>query len=320
MSHIRVTAVAIALTSAAMLAAPSSGSAQSATGDARTTPAAKPTLSKKGYVPANGVNYYYEIHGRGEPLLLLHGGLGSIDMFGPLLPTLATDRQIIGVDLHGHGRTALGERPISLIDIGDDLAIVLKHLGYEKVDVLGYSFGGGAGLRLAIQHPALVRRLVVASAPYARDGFHAEMLPLQAAVGAAMAEQMKETPMYISYAAVAPKPQDFPKLLDRMGELMRQPYDWSEDVKKLQMPVMLIFGDADMIRPDHMVRFYQLLGGGLRDAGWMREHMSKNRLAILPDLTHYEVFMSPLLATTALPFLNGQSNAPSWAGQVKQKN
>jgi pimeloyl-ACP methyl ester carboxylesterase len=320
MSHIRVTAVAIALTSAAMLAAPSSGSAQSATGDARTTPAAKPTLSKKGYVPANGVNYYYEIHGRGEPLLLLHGGLGSIDMFGPLLPTLATDRQIIGVDLHGHGRTALGERPISLIDIGDDLAIVLKHLGYEKVDVLGYSFGGGAGLRLAIQHPALVRRLVVASAPYARDGFHAEMLPLQAAVGAAMAEQMKETPMYISYAAVAPKPQDFPKLLDRMGELMRQPYDWSEDVKKLQMPVMLIFGDADMIRPDHMMRFYQLLGGGLRDAGWMREHMSKNRLAILPDLTHYELFMSPLLATTALPFLNGQSNAPSWAGQVKQKN
>jgi pimeloyl-ACP methyl ester carboxylesterase len=146
------------------------------------------------------------------------------------------------------------------------------------------------------------------------------MLPLQATVGAAMAEQMKQTPMYISYAAIAPRPQDFPRLLDRMGELMRQPYDWAEDVKKLQMPVMLIFGDADMIRPDHMVRFYQLLGGGLRDAGWMREHMSKNRLAVLPDLTHYELFMSPLLVSTALPFLNGQSNAPSWAGQVKQKN
>jgi pimeloyl-ACP methyl ester carboxylesterase len=320
MSHIRVTALAIALTSVAMLTAPSSGSAQSATSDARSAPATKPTPSKKGYVLANGVNYYYEIHGRGEPLLLLHGGLGSIDMFTPLLPTLAKDRQIIGVDLHGHGRTALGERPISLIDIGDDLAIVLERLGYQRVDVMGYSFGGGAGLQLAIQHPSLVRRLVVASAPYARDGFHPEMLPQQAAVGAAMAEQMKQTPMYISYAAVAPKPQDFPRLLDRMGELMRQPYDWAEDVKKLQMPVMLIYGDADMIRPDHIVRFYQLLGGGLRDAGWMREHMSKNRLAILPDLTHYEVFMSPLLATTALPFLNGQSNAPSWGGQVKQKN
>jgi pimeloyl-ACP methyl ester carboxylesterase len=304
----RIRALVLILTAAAMVTMPSSTSAQGA----------KSTPSKKGYVLANGVNYYYEIHGRGEPLLLLHGGLGSIDMFEPLLPTLTKARQVIAVDLHGHGRTALGDRPISLIDIGNDLAVVLKQLGYEKVDVLGYSFGGGAAFRLAVQHPALVRRLVVASAPYARDGFHPEMLPLQAAVGAAMADQMKETPMYISYAAVAPRPQDFPRLLDRMGELMRTPYDWAEDVKKLQMPVMLIYGDADMIRPEHIVRFYQLLGGGLRDAGWMREHMSKNRLAILPDLTHYEVFMSPLLVTTALPFLNGQSTAPSWAGQVKQ--
>lgn len=319
MSRNRVTAIAIAVTSAAMLTAPSSGRAQGAKTDTRGAPAAKSTPSRKGHGLANGVNYYYEIHGRGEPLLLLHGGLGSIDMFGPLLPTLANERQVIAVDLHGHGRTALGDRPISLIDIGNDLAVVLEQLGYEKVDVLGYSFGGGAGLRLAIQHPSLVRRLVVASAPYAQDGFHPEMLPQQAAVSAAMAEQMKETPMYISYAAVAPRPQDFPRLLDRMGELMRQPYDWAEDVKKLQMPVMLIYGDADMIRPDHIVRFYQLLGGGLRDAGWMREHLSRNRLAILPDLTHYEVFMSPLLATTALPFLNGRSNAPSWASQAKER-
>jgi pimeloyl-ACP methyl ester carboxylesterase len=317
MSHTRVSTLALILTSAALVMAPSSGGAQGAKADARTAAAAKSAPSKKGHVLANGVNYYYEIYGRGEPLLLLHGGLGSIDMFRPLLATLARERQVIAVDLHGHGRTALGDRPISLTDIGDDLATVLKQLGYEKVDVLGYSFGGGAGFRLAVQHPSLVRRLVIASAPYAQDGFHPEMLPQQAAVSGAMAEQMKQTPMYISYAAVAPRPQDFPRLLDRMGELMRKPYDWSEDVKKLQMPVMLIYGDSDMIRPDHIVRFYQLLGGGLRDAGWMREHMVKNRLAILPDLTHYEVFMSPLLVTTALPFLNGQSNAPSWAEQVK---
>ena len=319
MFNIRIRPLGLVLSSAALLMAPSVGHTQGAKADARTTPAATSTPSKKGYVLANGVSYYYEIHGRGEPLLLLHGGLGSIDMFRPVLPTFVKERQVIVVDLHGHGRTALGERPIDLIDIGNDLAIVLTQLGYEKVDVLGYSFGGGAAFRLAVQHPSLVRRLVVASAPYAQDGFHPEMLPQQAAVGAAMAEQMKQTPMYISYAAVAPRPQDFPRLLDRMGELMRRPYDWSEDVKKLQMPVMLIYGDADMIRPDHIVSFYQLLGGGLRDAGWMREHMSKNRLAILPDLTHYEVFMSPLLVTTALPFLNGQSNAPSWANQVKDQ-
>jgi pimeloyl-ACP methyl ester carboxylesterase len=302
------TAIPLVVIAATLIATPMTARAQAK------TMAAPPKLTpnKKGSVTANGVDYYYEIHGRGEPLLLLHGGLGSTDMFQPILPLFTKERQVIGVDLHGHGRTALGARPIDLVDIGNDLAVVIKQLGYEQVDVLGYSFGGGAALRFAVQHPAMVRRLAIASAPYARDGFFPEMLPQQAQVGAAMADAMKETPMYISYAAIAPRPQDFPRLLDRMGELMRRPYDWTEDVKKLQMPVILIYGDSDMIRPEHIVRFYQLLGGGLRDAGWMREHMSKNRLAILPDLTHYEVFLSPALATTALPFLNGQSNAPSW--------
>jgi pimeloyl-ACP methyl ester carboxylesterase len=154
------------------------------------------------------------------------------------------------------------------------------------------------------------------SAGFAQDGFYPEMLPQQAAVGAAMAEFMKDTPMYQSYVAVAPKPEEFPKLLDRMGEFMRTPYDWSEDVKKLEMPVMLVYGDSDMFRPEHIVEFYQLLGGGLREAGWQREHMSRNRLAIVPDLTHYEMFLSPTLAATVLPFLNGKSGIGSWAEQV----
>jgi pimeloyl-ACP methyl ester carboxylesterase len=282
---------------------------------------AVPAVSQRsGYIEANGVNYYYEIHGQGEPLLLLHGGLGSIQMFGPVLTALAESRQVIGVDLHGHGRTALGDRPISLIDMGDDMAVVVKELGHEHVDVLGYSFGGGVAFRLAVQHPELVRRLALASAGFAQHGFHPEMLPMQAAVGAAMAEQMKGTPMYESYIAVAPHPEDFPKLLDRMGELMRKPYDYAEDVKKLEMPVMLVFGDSDMYRPEHIVDFYQLLGGGLRDAGWMRENMSRNRLAILPDLTHYEVFASPALVDAVLPFLNGVSGAKSWSEQIRKEN
>jgi pimeloyl-ACP methyl ester carboxylesterase len=129
---------------------------------------------------------------------------------------------------------------------------------------------------------------------------------------------MKGTPMYESYVAVAPRPEDFPKLLDRMGELMRVPYDYSEDVKKLQMPVMIVFGDSDMYRPEHIVEFYQLLGGGLRDAGWMRENMSRNRLAILPDLTHYDIFASPTLVTTVLPFLDGESGAKSWSELIRR--
>ena len=124
--------------------------------------------------------------------------------------------------------------------------------------------------------------------------------------------------MYTSYVAVAPNPKDFPRLLDRMGELMRRPNDWSEDVKKLSMPVMLVYGDADMIRPEHIVQFYQLLGGGLKDAGWQREHMSRARLAILPDVTHYDMFLSPALAPTILPFLDGKSVSKTWAEQVKE--
>jgi pimeloyl-ACP methyl ester carboxylesterase len=277
----------------------------------------KPKPEKSGYVKANKINYYYAIYGKGKPLLLLHGGLGSIDMFGPVLTILAQDRLVIGVDLQGHGRTALGDRDINLVDIGNDMAVILKTLGYQQTDVLGYSLGASVAFRFAVQHPEMVRRLALVSIPFAQNGFYPEMLPLQAQVSAAMTEQMKQTPIYQSYVAVAPIPADFPKLLDRMGELMRKPYDWSDDVKKLSMPVMLVYGDSDMIRPEHIVEFYQLLGGGLKDAGWMREHMSGNRLAILPELTHYEIFQAPQMATTVLPFLDGKSGARSWAEQQR---
>ena len=285
-----------------------------------TTNATSPRSATNGRVEANGVHYYYEIHGAGEPLLLLHGGLGSIDMFEPLLPALPEGRQVIAVDLHGHGRTPLGDRKIDLPDMGDDMAELLDKLGMEQVDVLGYSLGGGVAFRLAVQHPSRVRRLVLVSTAYAQDGFYPEMLPMQAQVGAAMAEAMKDTPMYQSYAAIAPDPEEFPKLLDQMGEWMRKPYDWEQDVKKLTMPVMLVYGDSDMFRPEHIVRFYQLLGGGLRDAGWMRENMSQNRLAILPDVTHYEMAVAPALVATVLPFLNAKSGERTWAEQEEAKD
>ena len=269
--------------------------------------------TKTGRVEIAGVNYYYEVRGQGEPLLLLHGGLGSLDMFGPILPALTKNRQVIAVDLHGHGRTPLGSRSIDLIDIGNDLGVLLQRLGYGKVDVLGYSFGGGAAFRLAVQHPEAVRRLALVSAGYSHDAFYPELRAQQVQVGAAMAEAMKGTPMYQSYVAVAPFPEDFPKLLDQMGNLMRQSYDWSADVATLKIPVMLVFGDSDMYRPEHVVKFYQLLGGGLKDAGWMRESISQNRLAIIPNRTHYDILFAPELATTVLPFLSGETRVKSWA-------
>ena len=310
------TLVAMLATIAATFAAPMT---VQATQEKPSMQTATPKPAKSGHAAVNGVNYYYAVYGTGEPLLLIHGGLGQIEMFGPNLATLAQSRQVIGVDLQGHGRTLLGDREFNLVDMGNDMAGVLKKLGYDKVDVLGYSLGGGVAFQFAAQHPEMVRRLALVSTLLSRDGFYPEILAQQAAIGAEMVEHMKETPMYKSYVAIAPHPEDFPKLLNRMGAYMRKSYDWSADVKKLAMPVILIYGDSDMIRPEHIVKFYQLLGGGLRDAGWQREHMSQNRLAILPNITHYEIGLAPQLVDTALPFLNGQGRAKSWDEQVSAK-
>jgi pimeloyl-ACP methyl ester carboxylesterase len=266
-------------------------------------------IIRSGHADINGLKYYYEITGKGIPLLLLHGGLGSMNLFEPSRPALAKNHQVIAVDLHGHGRTALGNREISLVDQGADMGALIKSLGYSQVDVMGYSMGGGVAFQFAVQNPGKVRRLILVSTPFAQDGFYPEMLPMQAQVGAAMAPNMKNSPIYNSYVAVAPKPEEFPKLLDQMGAYMRKPYDWSADVAKLTMPVLLIYGDSDMFRPEHIVKFYQLLGGGLQDAGWQREHMSKNRLAILPNVTHYEMSTIPQLVETVLPFLEDKSGA-----------
>jgi pimeloyl-ACP methyl ester carboxylesterase len=262
-------------------------------------------MTTSGYIEANGVKYYYELHGEGDPLLLLHGGLGSIEMFMPGLPALAERRQVIAVELHGHGRTTLGDRPISVDDMGDDMATIVRELGSDRVDAVGYSLGGGVAFRFAVRHPDLVRRLVLISTGFSTAGFHPEMLPQQAQVGAAAAEFMKGTPMYETYMALAPNPGDFPKLLDRMGEAMRQPFDFTEDVKALAVPTMLAFGDHDMFTTPHMAEFFNLLGGNLRDAGWQRENMSENRLAILPDRTHYDMMDAPQLAPMVLAFIDG---------------
>ncbi|MER9331781.1 alpha/beta hydrolase [Mesorhizobium sp. M0488] len=303
---------AIFASAAALLACPGTTNAQETKPAMTTATKTLPKPEKSGLLPINGLNYYYAVYGKGEPLLLLHGGLGTIDMFAPILPKLAENRTIIAVDLQGHGRTVLGDRPFTLEGMGDDMADIVKTLGYQQVDVMGYSLGGGVAFRMAVQHPEAVRRLVLVSTGYAANGFYDEMRPQQAQVSAAAAEFMKDTPMYKSYVAVAPRPQDFPKLLDALGNFMRQDYDFSADVPKLKMPVMLAYGDSDMYKPEHEMKFYQMLGGGLKDAGWMRENLSQNRLAILPNRTHYDVFFAPELTAAALPFLNGETKVKSW--------
>src|SRR5205809_4694595 len=170
------------------------------------------------YAEVNGINLYYEIHGAGRPLILLHGGLGSGEMFGPVLPQLAKRHQVIAVDLQGHGRTADIDRPIDVRLMADDVAALIDHLGLEKPDLVGYSLGGGVAFFTAVNHPQKVGKLVMASANIRRDAIPAEMLAQQAQVNSAAVELMKDTPMYHVYQRVAPRPEDFGRLPDKVAE------------------------------------------------------------------------------------------------------
>jgi pimeloyl-ACP methyl ester carboxylesterase len=255
------------------------------------------------YAKINGLHLYYEIHGEGEPLILLHGGLGSTDMFAEILPMLAEGRQVIAVDLQAHGRTADIDRPLSFEVMADDVAALIKHLELEQAAVMGYSDGGSVALRTAIQHPELVRKLIVVSAPYKRDGWYPEIQTGMTQMNAEAAEAMKQTPMYQGYASVAPRPEDWPVLLNKIGEMASKDYDWSKEVATIKAPTLLIFGDADSVRTAHVVEFFELLGGGKKDGGWDGSGVSKAQLAILPGLTHYNIFNSPALAITVTGFL-----------------
>jgi pimeloyl-ACP methyl ester carboxylesterase len=189
-----------------------------------------------------------------------------------------------------------------------DIAALIDHLGLDRPDVVGYSLGGGVAFHVAIQHPEKVRRLVSASANISRDAIYPEMLEQQLQVGAAAAEFMKDTPMYQLYQRVAPRPEDFPRLLDKIGTSMAKDFNFSDEVRGLQVPTLIVAADADMAPPSHYVEVFKLLDGGLRDGGWMGEGRPKggHALAILPGLTHYNLGESPLFATVTLSFLDQQ--------------
>ena len=262
------------------------------------------------YAEVNGMNLYYESHGTGRPLILLHGGLGSGEMFEPILPTLSERHRVIVVDLQGHGRTADIDRPIDVRLMADDIAALIDHLELAKPDVVGYSLGGGVAFFTAVKHPQKVGKLVMAAANIRRDAIPPEMLAQQAQVSSAALEFMKDTPMYELYQRVAPHPEDFGRLLDKIGESMSKDFDYSEEVRGLQVPTMLVCADADMAPPSHYVEAFKLLDGGLRDGGWMGEGRPTggHALAVLPGLTHYNIGASPLLAAVALDFIDEHRN------------
>lgn len=240
------------------------------------------TLSKGSYTQVNGLNMYYEIHGEGQPLVLLHGALSAIGTsFGKLLPDLAKERQVIAVEMQGHGHTADIDRPLRYEQLADDIAALLTQLGLEQADLFGWSLGAGVALQTAIRHPQVVRKLVLASVTYNRDGLYPELL---AGIENAKPEHLAGTPFYEEYASIAPHPQDFPRLFAKQQQLDSEIQDWPvEAIRAIKAPTLLIIGDADIVRPEHTVELFRLLGGGV--AGDLAG-LPRSQLAVLPGTTH----------------------------------
>ncbi|HKN68248.1 MAG TPA: alpha/beta hydrolase [Gemmatimonadaceae bacterium] len=259
------------------------------------------TARRGQHVTVNGIDLYFEIHGRDDgkpPTVLLHGGAGGIEMFGPNLGALARTRRVIAVDLPGHARSTASDRPMRYESMADDIATLLRNLGVRQADLVGYSLGGGVAQQITFRHPELVRRLVVVSSPFRRTAFYAEILAAFDQMGAATGSMVKQGPLGQLYPSV-----DFERLFMQIGDLQRQEYDWSREVARVSVPVLLIFADADTYHPEHIVEFYKLLGGGQRDAGWDGKLRSKNQLAIIPNRTHYDLLTTTAVADIVEPFL-----------------
>ena len=261
--------------------------------------------TKSNLARVNGIELGYQEFGSGKPLMLLHGGFGSLEMFGPNIDLLAKGRKVIGVDLQSHGRSPAADREMTFEAMADDVAALIRHLGLERAAIMGFSLGGGVALRTAIQHPEVVERLVLLSTVFKRDGWHPEMRAGMDAMGPQTAQFLMQTPMYEAYKNVAPNVNDWPVLVKQLTDRLKVDYDWSADIPRLSMPVMIVSGDADGLPPSHSVEFFGLLGGGLRDAGWDHSGMTQHRLAILPGATHYDINLLPSLPAAVIPFLDG---------------
>ncbi|HEY0606072.1 MAG TPA: alpha/beta hydrolase [Herpetosiphonaceae bacterium] len=254
------------------------------------------------YAPVNGLNLYYEIHGSGEPLILLHGGVTPSEVLGANLEELIKHRQVITPHVQAHGHTRDIDRPLRTETMADDIAALIAHLGLAQVDLMGFSLGGGVALQTAIRHPALVRKLVVVSAPMRRNASYPEVLASFDAMSSNaphIAASVKQSPLAEMYPDA-----DWELIFTKVGDLVSRDYDWSDQVAGITAPTMLVFADADSILPEHMVEFYRLLGGGRRDAGLDGSLRPAAQLAIVPGTTHYTIMSTAQVAQLVVPFLN----------------
>jgi pimeloyl-ACP methyl ester carboxylesterase len=235
------------------------------------------------YAEVNGLRMYYETLGTGRPLVVLHGAYMTVDAMGGLVTTFAENRRVIAVELQGHGRTAdVADRPITYEGMADDVAAMLRHLGIDEVDAFGYSMGGGVALQLAIRHPGSVRRLVVASASYTSDGMQPELHEM---IPSITPEMFAGSPMEAAYRELAPNPEDFPVLVEKLKRLDMTPFDWgAENVRGIGAPTMIVVGDSDAVSLEHAVEMFRLLGGGaMGDLSGLPD----SQLVVLPGTAHF---------------------------------
>jgi pimeloyl-ACP methyl ester carboxylesterase len=288
---LRRTFISLVASAGTSLAAANLAFAQS--DSAVATPAAEgndmtQTAPRTGYAPVYGLQMYYEIHGEGNPLVLLHGAFAAIDMWGPILESLAADHQVIAVEFQGHGHTADIDRDFSYEAFADDVAGLMEHLDIAHADVVGYSLGSAIGLRLAMDRPELVRKLVAISAWYRLDGYYPEVL---AGIQEITPEVFAGSPPEEAYLRTAPNPEDWPRLIERIKTLEAKDFAWPEDdVSAIAAPVQLIYGDSDVVRPEHAVALFRLLGGGVPGD---LTGLPRSQLAILPGTTHVTLVSEP---------------------------
>jgi len=250
----------------------------------------------------NGVTLYHEIYGQGEPVVLIPGGLTTVGEMQEWVRRLATTRRVIAVEMQGHGHTPDTDRPMSFPQLGQDIVALLDHLEIPRADVVGHSFGGAAALRAAIQSPERVRRLVVVSSPHARSCWYPEARDGMSRVGASMADNLSQTPTG-QLSRQWPEPRRFPQFLDKFGKLMSEDYDWSASIAALPMPVLLVFADNDSVSQRHVAEFFALLGGGVREPGWLNTQLSTSRLAVVPGYSHYNLMSAPEVPQVIETFL-----------------
>lgn len=241
---------------------------------------------KSGYAPVNGLRIYYEVYGEGKPLVLLHGSFMTINTnYGHLIPELAKTRKIIALEFQGHGRTADIDRPFSFESLADDVAGVIKYLSIDSADILGYSLGGTVALQLAIRHPQLVHKLILASAVFKSEGWSAETRAIFPII---KPEFFEHTPIKTAYDSLAPDPAHWPIMVNKLLKLVNTTYDYTEKAKGIKKPFLFILGDSDGIVPEHAAEMFRI-AGGVRNGDMAG--FPNSQLAVLPATSHTGLMM-----------------------------